>query len=83
MYVFKSQSFMPKYIQYIATMTGGSNITGNSALAKSLRAQNVETNSRNIQAGVSINAARTSQVASAAQALANQTGGNILGFTYE
>lgn len=64
-------------------MTGGSEITGNSALAKELRAQNVVTNTNYLSTGRQILSNRTSSVAAQAQALANQTGGNILGFTYE
>lgn len=42
-------------------------------------------NKKALQAGKEINAARNSgaTIAATTQALANQTGGNILGFTYE
>lgn len=71
-----------KYIRYVAKMSGGREITGNSPLAKDLRAQNVVTNTNYLNTGRQVLANRTS-VAAQAQALANQTGGNILGFTYE
>lgn len=40
-------------------------------------------NSDALAAGNKINTARGASIAGAAQALANQTGGNIMGFTYE
>lgn len=43
----------------------------------------VSKNSDALSAGNKINSARSASVAGAAQALANQTGGNIMGFTYE
>lgn len=43
----------------------------------------VSKNSDALAAGNKINTARGASVAGAAQALANQTGGNIMGFTYE
>lgn len=82
MYIFKSQSYCPKYIQYIATMSGGQELTGSSPLVKNLKAINTQMNTSNINTGREILANRTS-VAAQATALANQTGGNILGFTYE
>lgn len=83
MYALKLYSYKdPKYIRYIATMSGGGPITGNSALAKAFRAQNTITNASNLEIGQKILASRTN-TAVQAQALANQTGGNILGFTYE
>lgn len=44
----------------------------------------VSQNTATLEAGTKINSARSAaSVAGAAQALANQTGGNIMGFTYE
>lgn len=44
----------------------------------------IVSNTQTLQAGKSIISGRNAgETASAAQALANQTGGNIMGFTYE
>lgn len=71
----------------VMAVAGG--VTGNIRAGKSYTqatsdvASFAATNAMTMSTAHSINASRSASVAGAAQALANQTGGNIMGFTYE